>query len=145
MTRVSLLPLVLALLAAFTPVPGRAAQPAATAVSAWIAAPAAGATGASAYVEMNNPTMYDVYIVSATADAVAAKVELRAGVAPGGSPAPVTEITIPAYGSVEPAASSPHLRLVDLKRPLAPGEMVDLALTTNDGTVLKVVATVRTP
>jgi periplasmic copper chaperone A len=144
MTRASVLPLVLALLAAFTPAAG-AAQPAATAVSAWIAEPAPDATGASAYVELNNPTMYDVYVVSATAAAVAAKVELRAGLAPGAAPTPVKEFPIPAYGSTEAAASSPHLRLVDLKRPLKAGEMVELVLTTNDGTVLKVAAVVRKP
>src|SRR5688572_21745855 len=145
MTRSRLLPLALALLSALTSVPGRAAQPALAAVSAWIAEPAAGATGASAYVELNNPTMYDVHIVSATADAVAARVELRAGGAPGAEAAPVKEFAIPAYGSLEAAASAPHLRLVDLKRPLAPGEMVELALTTDAGVVLKVEATVRKP
>lgn len=145
MTRALLLPLALALLGALTLVPARAAQPAVAAVSAWIAEPAAGSTGASAYVELNNPTMYDVYIVSATADAVAARVELRAGGVPGAEPAPAKEFAIPAYGSLEAAASAPHLRLVDLKRPLKPGETVELALTTDAGIVLKVEANVRKP
>jgi copper(I)-binding protein len=133
------------LLVAIAPIDGRAAQPAATAVSAWIAEPASGATSAAAYVEMNNPTMYDVYIVSAAAASVAAKVELVAGGAGEAATAPVKEIAVPAYGSVPAAAASPHLRLVDLKRPLAPGEMVELALTTDAGTVLRVAAIVRKP
>jgi copper(I)-binding protein len=144
MTR-ALRPLLFVLLAALAAAPGGAAQPAATAVSAWIAAPAPGDTGASAYVELENPTMYDVYIVSATAESVAAKVELRAGLTPGGAPSPVKEFAIPAYGSLAAEAAAPHLRLVDLKRALKTGETVDLALTTNDGTVLKVAAAVRTP
>ncbi len=121
------------------------AQPAPSAVSAWIAAPAAGATAASAYVELNNPTMYDVFVVSATAEGVAAKVELRAGLAPGGSPAPVAEFAIPAYGFVAAAASSPHLRLTDLTRPLAVGDTVVLILQTDGGVTLRVSAAVRTP
>jgi len=121
------------------------AQPAPSAVSAWIAAPAAGATGASAYVELNNPTMYDVYIVSAEAEGVAATVEFRAGLAPGGTPAPVPEFAVPAYGSVAAAASSPHLRLVGLTRPLALGDTVALVLKTDGGVTLTVSASVRTP
>jgi len=121
------------------------AQPAPSAVSAWIAVPAAGATAASAYVELNNPTMYDVFVVSATAEGVAATVELRAGLAPGGSPAPVTEFAIPAYGFVAAAASSPHLRLTDLTRPLAVGDTVVLILKTDGGVTLRVSAAVRTP
>ena len=121
------------------------AQPAPTAVSAWVAAPAAGATAASAYVELNNPTMYDVYVISATAEGVATTVELRAGLAPGGSPVPVPEFAIPAYGSVAAAASSPHLRLVGLTRPLVAGDTVQLSLTTDGGATLKITAPVRQP
>lgn len=121
------------------------AQPAPSAVSAWIAAPAAGATAASAYVELKNPTMYDVFVISAAAEGVAAKVEFRAGLVPGGSPAPIPEFAIPAYGSVEAAASSPHLRLVDLTRPLAVGDTVTLVLQTAGGDTLRVSASVRMP
>lgn len=124
---------------------GHAAQPAPTAVSAWVAAPAAGATAASAYVELNNPTMYEVYVVSAAAEGVATTVELRAGLAPGGSPTPVPEFAIPAYGSVAAAASSPHLRLVGLTRPLVAGDTVQLSLTTDGGATLKITAPVRQP
>jgi copper(I)-binding protein len=116
-----------------------------SAVSAWIVPPEAGATGASAHVELNNPTMYDVYVVSATAGAVAASVELRSGAAPGDTPVTVKEFAIPAYGSIDAVGSAPHLRLVGLKRPLAPGEMVELTLTTDTGAVLTVRASVRTP
>lgn len=122
----------------------RAAQPTLSAVSAWVAAPAPGATSATAYVQLNNPGMYDVYITAATAD-VAAKVEFRAGASGGAEPRPVAEFAVPAYGSTEAAATAPHLRLVDLTRPLAAGDTVQLTLTTDGGVQLKVAAAVRTP
>lgn len=59
-------------------VTGRASQPAVTASGAWIAVPAAGATTAPGYVEIQNPTMYDVYVVAVTSDAAGA-IELREG------------------------------------------------------------------
>lgn len=113
-----------------------------SAVSAWIAPPAAEATDAAAYVEISNPTMYDVFIVSATADA-AGKVELRGEVAAGAEAPVVTEFPIPAYGSTNAAAGAPHLRLLGLTRPLKAGDSVGLTLTTDSGVILKVAATVR--
>lgn len=123
---------------------GHAAQPAPTAVSAWVAAPAAGATTTSAFVEISNPTMYEIYITGATSD-VAAKVELRAGAAGGAEPAVVPEFPVPAYGGTQAAASAPHLRLVGISRPLAAGDTVQLTLTTDGGATLKVAAPVRQP
>jgi hypothetical protein len=120
-----------------------AQPPTPSAVSAWIAMPAAGATSATAYVEVNNPTMYDIYVVSATAVGTAGKVELRAAAAAGAEPAVVAEFSVPAYGSTSAAAGAPHLRLLELARPLKAGDAVALTLTTNDGTVLKVEAPVR--
>lgn len=123
---------------------GQAAQPAPAAVSAWVAAPAAGATTTSAFVEISNPTMYEIYITGATSDA-AAKVELRAGASGGAEPAVVPEFPVPAYGGTRAAASAPHLRLVGVTRPLAPGDTVQLTLTTDGGATLKVAAPVRQP
>lgn len=123
--------------------PAGAQAPAPSAVSAWIATPPAGATSATAYVEVNNPTMYDIYVVSATAPGTAGKVELRAAAPAGAEPAVVTEFSVPSYGSTSAAAGAPHLRLLELARPLKAGDDVALTLTTNDGTVLKVSAQVR--
>jgi copper(I)-binding protein len=113
-----------------------------SAVSAWVEAPAAGATFARAFVAVDNPTMYDIYITSATADA-AGTVEFRAGAAGGAEPAVVKEFSVPAYGSTAADASAPHLRLLDLKRPLKAGDTVQLALTTDGGLALKVAAPVK--
>jgi copper(I)-binding protein len=114
-----------------------------SAVSAWIAAPVAGATSAVAYVEIDNPTMYDIYVVSATAPGTAGKVELRAAAAAGAEPAVVPEYPVPSFGSTSAAAGAPHLRLLELTRPLKAGDAVALTLTINDGSVLKVSAQVR--
>ena len=131
-------------LAAVAGAPGVVAQPPTpSAVSAWIATPPAGATSATAYVELNNPTMYDIYITSATAAGTAGKVELRAAAAAGAEPAVVAEFPVPAYGSTSAAPGAPHLRLLELAKPLKAGDTVALALTTNDGSVLKVAAPVR--
>ena len=139
MSRIGLWILVLGMATVAT---GTSAQTAPSAVSAWVAAPQTGATWASAYVELKNPGMYDVFVVSATTDA-AASVELRAAGKPGGEPAVVAEFTVPAYGSVEAAPTAPHLRLVGLTRSLAVGDTVSLMLKTDGGESLRVSATVR--
>ncbi len=113
-----------------------------SAVAAWLAAPAAGATSAAAYVEINNPGMYDIFIVKATADG-AGKVELRAAASGGAEAAMVTEYPVPAFGSTSAAVGQPHLRLMELTKPLKAGDTVNLTLTTEAGIVLKVSAPVR--
>jgi len=125
------------------PAAGQGKEP--SAVTAWVAVPAAGATSTAAYVEVNNPTMYDIYVVSATADGTAAKVELRGPTAAGAEAPVVTEFPVPAYGSISAAADAPHLRLLDLSRPLKAGDAVALVLTTDGGLKLKVSAGVKAP
>ena len=131
-----------AAVAALLVVPGLvSAQPAPSAPTAWIAVPAAGATTADAFVEVANPTMYEIYVTGASTDA-AASVELRAAGAQG---AVVPEFPVPAYGSTTAGVDAPHLRLVGLKKPLAAGDTVTLTLTTDGGASLKVAAQVRHP
>lgn len=120
------------------------AQTAPSVVSAWVAVPAAGATWAAAYVEVKNPSMYDLYVVSATSD-VAASVELRAAPKAGAEPAVIKELPVPAFGSTDAAVTAPHLRLVGLTKTLAAGDTVALVLKTDTGDTLKVSAAVRTP
>jgi copper(I)-binding protein len=121
---------------------GAAQAPVPTAVSAWVAAPAAGATWAAAYVEVSNPTMYEIYVTGATADA-APTVELRAAASGDAEPPVVPEFPVPAYGSTSAAKGAPHLRLVGLTRPLKAGDTVALTLTTDGGLTLKVAAAVK--
>lgn len=119
-------------------------QPAPSIVSAWVAVPAAGATATAAYVEVSNPTMYEIYVTGASTDA-AASVELRGPAPNGGEPPAVPEFAVPAYGSTTAAATAPHLRLVGLNRPLKAGDTVPLTLTTDGGVKMTVAAAVRQP
>jgi len=94
-----------------------------------------GAT-ASIYLTVNNPTMYDIYVMSATSDA-AGKVELVSG------DKPVDNLTVAAYGSLELKAGAMFLRLSDLKRELKAGESIDVTLTTDGGAAIAATAVVK--
>lgn len=94
-----------------------------------------GAT-ANVYLVVNNPTMYDVYVMSATSDA-AGKVELYSG------EKPVDNLTVAAYESLELKAGGMFLRLSDLKRELKAGESVTVTLTTDGGVAIAAIATVK--
>ena len=106
----------------------------------WVEAPAAEETSASAFAVVRNPTMYDIYLVSAASE-IAGKVELRE--TSGGEAKPVPELTVPAYGKLTMGPDGAHLVLVDLKRPLEADESVPLTITTDGGVKLRVEATVR--
>jgi periplasmic copper chaperone A len=115
------------------------------ALEAWVKLPAAGDTSATAYVVIDNPTMYDVYIVSAVSD-VAADVEFRQKAAAADATAQaVKEIAAPAYGKLELTSEGAHLVLRNLKRALKEGEIVTLTLTTDGGLVVEAPAVVRKP
>jgi copper(I)-binding protein len=111
------------------------AQPAVTASDAWVAQSAADAT-AAAYLTINNPTMYDIYLVQVTSE-VAGKVELRQG------EKTLKEITVPSFGFAELTAAGPHLMLMELKKPLKAGENITLTLVTDGGITLVTTAVVK--
>ena len=111
--------------------------------SGWVNTPAAGETTATAFVDVDNPTMYDVYLVSAAAD-VAGNVEFRDTSQAGDPLGQVRKtITVPAYGSIAMDPKGLHLLLTDLKRPLKGGDVVSLTLTTDGGVMLQVSASVK--
>jgi len=110
-----------------------AAQPAPSASDA--TAVVAGAT-ASVYVVINNPTMYDIYVMSATSD-VAGKVELYS------ADKPVDTLTVAAYGSLTLKAGGMFLRLSDLKRELTAGEAITVTMMTDGGVAIAATATVK--
>jgi copper(I)-binding protein len=113
------------------------------ATEAWVKLPASGESRAMAFVAIENPTMYGIYVVSATSDA-AAKVELRdAGQTGDARQKPVEFITVPAYDRVDMGPGGVHLLLIDLKRPLSEGDKVALSLSTDNAGTLEVVAIVR--
>jgi copper(I)-binding protein len=111
----------------------------------WVKLPGAGDTSATAYVVIDNPTMYDIYIVSAASD-VAAGVEFRQKTAATDTTAQsVKEIAAPAYAKLELTTDGAHVVLRNLKRALKEGEIVTLTFRTDGGLVLQVPAVVRKP
>ena len=119
-----------------------AGQKQVTASKAWVKAPASGETGAAAFVTVENPGMYDIYVTSASTDA-AGTVQLRAPGAGGGPPAEIKEAVVPAYDSLEMKPAGTHLWLTDLKRPLKAGDTIALVIVTDSGAALQVQAEVR--
>jgi copper(I)-binding protein len=109
------------------------AQPNPTASDAWAQA---GGGAVAVYAIVNNPSMYDVYIVSARSDA-AAKIELLNG------EKPVTSITVPAYGSAELKPGAMFVRLSELKGALKAGDEVKLTLETDGGIAIPLAAVVK--
>src|SRR5262245_4869927 len=118
------------------------AQKPVTASKAWVKAPASGETGAMAFVTVENPGMYDIYLTSASTDAAGA-VQLRAPGAGGGPAAPIKEAVVPAYDSLEMKPTGTHLWLTDLKRPLKAGDTITITVMTDGGVALQVQAEVR--
>jgi len=116
------------------------AQAGPTASDAWVAEPPAGATAADAFAVVENPTMYEVYIVSVTTDAAGAA-EIVDG--PADSARAVRELSVPAYGRAELKPGAVRIRLKDLKKPLKAGDSVALTLTTDGGATIKITAPVK--
>jgi copper(I)-binding protein len=109
----------------------------------WVKLPAPGEVQAMAFVAIENPTMYEIYVTSATSEA-AAKVELRdAGQSGDARQKAVEFISAPAYGRVDMTPGGVHLLLLDLKRPLKEGDKVTLTLATDNAGSLEVAAIVR--
>jgi len=91
---------------------------------------------ASVYMTVNNPTMYDIYVMSATSDA-AGKVELLSG------DKPVESMTVAAYGSLTLKSGGMFLRLSNLKRALKAGDKLTVTLVTDGGIEIAATATVK--
>lgn len=92
--------------------------------------------GVAVYATINNPSMYDIYVVSGKAE-VAAKIELLNG------EKPVTSITVPAYGSAELKPGEMFVRLSDLKGELKAGDEVKLTLETDGGVSIEIAAAIK--
>ena len=106
--------------------------------SGWVKLPAAGATETAAYLVIDNPTQYDVFLQKASSDAAGA-VEFRAA----GKAEPLTFVTVPAYESLEMSEKGTYLVLRELKKPLTEGATVPISVTTGPGAPLTVQATVK--
>jgi periplasmic copper chaperone A len=116
------------------------AQAAPTASGAWVAVPAAGASATDAYVVIENPTMYELFVLKVSADA-AGSAEIVEGGADSGKA--IKELAVPAYGSTELKPGAVRIRLKELKTALKAGDSVALTLTTDGGVVIKTAAIVK--
>jgi len=120
----------------------QAAQKAPSGSAAWIKLPAAGETSTTAFAIIDNPTMYDVYLVSASSE-VAAEVGFADASPAVGKDAPVKEVTAPAYSNVELKPDGVHLVLKGLKRALKDGETISLTVVTDGGVAIPLAAIVK--
>jgi copper(I)-binding protein len=104
-----------------------------TASDAWAQA---GQGSVAVYASINNPTMYDVYLVSGKSES-AGKVEfISAG-------KPVPSITVPAYGSAELTPDAAFVRLTELKRDVKAGEQLAVTVETDGGVAIAIAAVVK--
>jgi copper(I)-binding protein len=91
--------------------------------------------GVAVYAMLTNPTMYDAYVQSGTSDA--GKVELREG------NKATSNITIPAFGSVELKADGPFVLVTELKGPPKAGETINVKLMLDGGAAIAIAATIK--
>jgi periplasmic copper chaperone A len=114
-----------------------------SAKTAWIKLPALGEETTQAFVVVENQTMYDVYVVSASTEIAETVRFFEPASNPNREPTPVKEVTAPAFGRLEMTPNGVHLQLVGLTRPLLEGEKITLTLMTDGGIALEVPAVVR--
>ena len=88
------------------------------------------------YGTINNPTMYDVFVMSASSDQ-AGKAELRE------RDKTLPNITVPAYGSVELKPDGMFVLFSNLKGELKAGDTVKLTLATDGGVAIAIAAVVK--
>ena len=132
-----------AILSLIGTIPVGTAQKAPTASDGWVKLSPADDATATAFAVIDNPTMYDVYLVSASSD-VAAGVLFNDASPAAPKQATPKEVTAPAYGRVELKPDGVHLVLKGLKRALKAGETVSITLVTDGGVSIPVAAIVKT-
>lgn len=106
--------------------------------AAYARAVAPGQTNSAVFLQLQNKDTQAHALVSASS-AVAAAVELHNHVNEGGvmKMREVEKINLPAGEAVALKPGSFHIMLIGLKQPLKVGETVDLSLSFEDGTSLK--------
>lgn len=110
-----------------------------TTANAWVKVPEAGAKSTVAFVTVNNPGMYAIYLVSGTSD-VAGKIEFRDA---SKNNAVQEDVTVIAYDSTYMDPKGVHVYLSDLKKELKEGDTVYLTFKTELGIPIEVEAKVK--
>lgn len=108
------------------------AQPTPTATDA---VAVVGSDAAWVVATINNPSMYDIYLVSGSAEAEA--VEFVQG------DKVVESITVPAFGSTELKAGGTRIRVRGLKTKPKQGDELKLKLETDGGVAIAIAAIVK--
>ena len=94
-----------------------AQQKTVSASQAWVKVPAADQALTKAFVVVQNPTMYSVFLTGAVTEA-AGNIEFRDVRKPGGARAQVVkQVAVPAYESITMDPEGLHMVLSGLKRP----------------------------
>ena len=112
--------------------------------NAWARQPLAPQNNSAVYLSLENTTSTPRAVVSVTAQ-VAEKAEMHETSMEGGlmKMTPVKEIVVPAKGKVEFTPGGYHIMLFGVKKPLKPGDVVNLTLKLDDHASIPVAATVR--
>ncbi len=93
-------------------------------------------TSAIVFVTINNPSMYDIYIVSGKSES-ADSVAFREG------DKTLTSLTVPAYGSLELKPAGQVVALSGLKGQFKEGDELNLTLETDGGVAIAIAAIVK--
>ena len=117
-----------------------------TVKNAWARTPLAPQNNTAVYMVLENPSAMPRSVVSVTTQD-AERAELHEVRMEGGmmTMMPTKEIAVPAKGNVELKPGGFHVMLFALKKPVKPGDQVNIVLTLNDGATVPVAATVRAP
>ena len=103
--------------------------------------PADGEEGvAHVYGVVRNPSMYDVYLISAASN-VSTSAEFRRMT--NGESKKAADLTVPAYGSLAMTSDKAYVRLDGLQEDLKPGDRVELTIKTDGGVSLRATAEVK--
>jgi copper(I)-binding protein len=97
-------------------------------------------TSAVVFMTINNPSMYDIYIVSGKSESAESIAFMETS--KDGDKA-ITSLTVPAYGSIELKPAERRIRLSGLKGQFKEGDELKLTLETDGGASIEVAAIVK--
>jgi copper(I)-binding protein len=93
-------------------------------------------TRAMVYMTINNPSMYDIYIVSGKSESAESVTFMQGNNT-------ITSLTVPAYGSIELRPATTRIALSGLKSQFKEGDELKLTLETDGGVGIPIAAIVK--